>query len=207
MKVHGVAWAALAVLLGAGPQAEEAKDLNVFRSDIAKFELKKPDGWRFTSVQSALENRADVKMKDEEFQKAVQQMASAPLVVVAKHEESFDDLNPTIQVLVRPLGQMEGRSGVEILGVVIPALESQFEGFELIEKAAETQVGGQAAGRATVRYTLVTQDDREFSTQATIVMVPRGKVLYQIGFSGPAGGPDAFTTEIDDVLGTVTFLD
>jgi len=199
-------WGAVAVAATLSG-AVAAADPDLFRSDIAKFEMRKPEGWSFTSVQAAVENRADVKMKDEEFQKALERLASAPLVVAAKHEEPFDDLNPTIQVLVRPLGQMEGRSGVEILRVVMPALESQFEDFAVVEEASETRVAEAAAGRATVRYTLVTQDDREFPTQATLVMVPRGKILYQIGFSGPAEGPDAFTTEIDEVLATVRFLD
>lgn len=61
--------------------------------------------------------------------------------------------------------------------------------------------------RLTVRYTLKTRDGREFPTKATIVMIPRGKVLYQFGFSGPPEGPDAITTEVDAVLTSVRFVE
>jgi hypothetical protein len=186
----------------------EAKvDADLFRSDAARIEMKKPKGWRFSTVESALANRANVKMKDEEFQKALESSGATPIMVVMKHEEPYDKLNPAIQMIVRGAGPLEGKSGVEILTLVEPVLKSQFENCTTVDTVRATTVGGQTGARMTLRYTLKTPDGREFPTQSTIVMIPRGKVLYQIGFSGPPEGDDAVAAVIDPALASVKFLE
>ena len=197
----------LVSLLAPALFAAEQADPDAFRSDAARLELRKPSGWQFQSLEAVLANRASVKMKDEEFQQAIEQMAHAPLVVATKHPEPYDKLNPTVQVLVRPAGPLEGKTGVEILRWVQPTLEAQFADFAAVKGIQETTVAGTPAARLTIRYTLQTREGRELPTQATIVMVPRGKVLYQFGFSAPPQGPDALTNEVDTVLASVKFVE
>lgn len=204
---RGIRTLVLLIVLASPVLAAGKPDPDAFRSDAARIELRKPAGWHFQTLESAFANRAAVKMNDEEFQKAVAQMASAPLVVATRHVEPYDSLNPSFQVIVRPLGTLEGRSGVEILRVVEPALRANFADFATVDSIRATSVAGQPAARMTIRYTLRTQDDREYPTRATLVMVPRGKVLYQLGFSGPPTGPDAIASEVDSVLASVRFLD
>ena len=187
--------------------ASEPTDPDLFRSEAARLELRKPSEWHFQSLQSVLENRAAVKTNDEAFQKAIEQMATSPLVIAAKHEEPYDKLNPSFQVIVRPAGPLEGKTGAEILRLVEPTLKAQFADFRSVEEIRETSVSGQQAARLSARYTLKTRDGREFQTQATIVIIPRGKVLYQFGFSGPPDGPDAIGTEVDAVLASVKFIE
>ncbi len=187
--------------------AKPAADDDVFRSAAARIELRKPKGWHLQSLESTLANRASVRMKDEEFKQAIETQGASPIFIAAKHEEPFETLNPTIQVLCRPIGPLAGKSGVEILTMVVPVLERQFEEFEVVKPVHEVPVGGQKAGRVTTRYTLRTQDDRTFRTEATIVTVPRGIVLYQLGFSGPHEGEDAVASAIDPFLAAVKFLE
>ena len=193
----------LAPLLLAGAPTDQ----DAFRSDAARLELRKPSGWHFQSIETALANRATVKMNDKEFQKAIEQMASAPIVIASKHAEPYDKLNPSFQVIVRPAGPLEGKTGSEILGMIEPTLKAQFADLTSVGAIRETSVGGKRAARLTIRYTLRTQDGREYPTQATLVTIPRGKVLYQFGFSGPPDGPDAITTEVDTVLASVRFVE
>ena len=197
----------LVSLLAPALFAAEQADPDAFRSDAARLEVRKPSGWQFQRLEAVLANRASVKMKDEEFQQAIEQMAHAPLVVATKHPEPYDKLNPTLQVLVRPAGALEGKTGVEILRLVQPTLEAQFADFAAVKGIQATTVAGTPAARLTIRYTLQTREGRELPTQATIVMVPRGKVLYQFGFSAPPQGPDALTNEVDTVLASVKFVE
>ena len=182
-------------------------DSDLFRSDAARIEMKKPKGWRFSTVETALANRAKVKLKDEEFQKALEANGATPIMVVMKHEEPYEKLNPAIQMIVRAAGTLEGKTGVEILTVVEPVLKTQFENCTTVDTVRATTVGGQTGARMTLRYTLKTPDGREYPTQSTIVMIPRGKVLYQIGFSGPPEGDDAVAAVIDPTLASVKFLE
>jgi hypothetical protein len=180
---------------------------SVFRSEMAGIEIQKPKAWHFADLQTVMENRASVKLKDAEFQELVQKMASAPLVVAMKHQEPYDALNPSFQVLVRPAAGLEGKSGVEVMQLVTPALAKAFTDFKVVKPAHAIDVGGRPAGRLVISYSVATQDGREFSSLATLVMIPKGKVLYQIGFSGPPDGPDKLTKEIDEILASVKWLD
>lgn len=198
---------ALSALAAAPLPATEKPHPDRFRSDVARIALHKPAGWHFQTLETAYASRAAVKLNDAEFQEAVARLASAPLLVATRHAEPYDSLNPSLQVLVRPLGTLEGRSGAEILRLIEPALRANFAEFTTVDSIRAVAVSGLPAARLTMRYLLRTQDEREYPTQATIVVVPRGKVLYQFGFSGPPTGPDAITTEVDSVLASVRFLE
>lgn len=199
--------ALLLVLLASPLHAKPKHDPDLFRSEVARLALRKPAGWTFQTLQTALENRAKVKLKDAEFEQALTQLASAPLMIAMRHSEPYEKLNPTVQVIVRPAATLEGKSGVEIMTMVAPALARQFADFAMVDSVRAVTVGERPGARMTVRYTLKTQDGREFPTQATIVMIPRGKALYQIGFSGPAEGPEVIGTEVDSVLASIRFSD
>jgi hypothetical protein len=198
----------LAVLATSPVFAATAKkaDPDVFMSAAARIEFKKPKGWHLQSLETAFANRASVRMKDAEFQKAVEANGAAPIFIATKHEEPYEKLNATIQVICRPAGPLAGKSGVEILNAVLPGLAQQFADFETVDPVKEVVVGGQTGARMTMRYTLHTKDDQTFPTQSTIVMVPKGGVLYQFGFSGPPEGDDAVAPEIGAFLATVKFL-
>ena len=187
--------------------AAPKSDPDLFRSEIARLEMRKPHGWHFQTLETVLTNRANVKLKDGEFERLVRERAATPLVVATKHEEPYDSLNATLQVLVRPAGPFEGLPAEEILGSVLPVLQTQFTNYSELSPVRSTKVGGQPAARVTIAYTLKTQDEREFPTRATLVMIPRGKVLYQLGISGPSTGPDVPGAEVDSVLASVRFLE
>jgi hypothetical protein len=185
----------------------DSAQVNVFRSEMAGIEIAKPASWHFANLQSVMENRASVKMKDEDFQKQLAQLATAPLVAATKYEEPYEALNPSFQIIVRPAATLEGKSGLEIMHLVEPGLRNNFSDFKVIEAARECVVSGRPAGRLSASYTVASQDGRTFPTRTTLVMIPRGKVLYQIGFSGPAEGPDMLTKEIEEILGSIKWLD
>jgi hypothetical protein len=195
------------VLTGVTSSAENAKDDRLFRSEAASFEVRIPDGWHLQGVAPAIEAPVPARMEDDDFERAMRQIASEALVVATKHEEPYGRLNPSFQMLMRPLGPWEGKSGIEILSAVLSALGSQVPDFEVIDRPREIDVSGQPAARATARYTRMAQDGREYPTQVTMVIVARGNVVYKLGFTGAPEGPDLLTEEIDGTLRTVRFLD
>lgn len=195
------------VLTSVTVNAENSKDDRLFRSEAASFEVRIPDGWHLQGVAPAIEDRVPAKMENDDFERYMRQIASEALIVATKHEEPYGKLNPSFQMLMKPLGPYEGKSGIEILSAVLSALGSQVQNFEVIDKPREIDVSGQPAARATVRYTRIAQDGREYPAEATMVIAARGNVVYKLGFSGAPEGPDLLTEEIDSVLRTVRFLD
>jgi hypothetical protein len=85
----------------------------------------------------------------------IRAQGNAPLVAFTRHEEPYDDLNPSVQVMFRPLGSLEGKSAAELLQTVaLPTLEKTMVDFERIGEIQTVEVGGQKAAGARAKYTI-----------------------------------------------------
>jgi hypothetical protein len=202
------------VTLGAGSSTADSVAVpdslagtSVFHSDMARIEIQKPVAWHFVDLQSVVDARARTKLDDEAFLEAVKKMAKKPLVAATKHEASYAGLNPSFQLIVRATLNMEGKSGAEILQLYIPRLKQAFTEFTVVREPYAIMVAGRPGGRMVVSYTITTQDGRKLPSTSTVVMVPNGNVVYQVGFTYPPEGPDQLTKEIDEVLASVKWLD
>ena len=58
----------LLLRLGSSLAADKAADPDVLRSEVARFEVRKPAGRHFRTLETALANRAAIKTTDEGFQ-------------------------------------------------------------------------------------------------------------------------------------------
>lgn len=150
----------------------------------------KPTGWHVGTIQQVEANRAKVRMNDEDLQKAIQQSASAPLFVFTRYPEPYDSLNPSIQVALRALGPLVGRTPVEIMQVAVEPLKKAFKDFRLVSEISATTVSGLPAASMKGAYTLVTQDGREYPTLSRLWIIPRGNFMFFIGMGSPQEGPD-----------------
>jgi hypothetical protein len=187
--------------------ASDAADSSLFRSPTARVEVRKPATWVFADLQTVMKQRATARLTDEDLDRYVKEHASAPLVAAMKHPEPYDDLNPSFQLLVRPAGALEGQSATAIMGMIETGLRGMLVDFKTVEPVRAIEVGGKNAARLTATYVVSNPEGREFPTRSTLVVIPEGKLLYQIGFSGPPEGADRLGDEIEEVLGSVTFLD
>lgn len=180
-----------------------AANTNRFHSPTAGFAVVKPAAWQFASMEQVATNRAVARLKDKELEAQVRQRASAPLVVMLKHPEPHDDLNPSVQVMVRPLGQLEGRSAIELMRLVVPTIRRAMADFSLVEEIQETTVGQMPAAYMKARYTVANPEGREFKTLSRMWIVPRGSFMFMISASGPQEGPDVSETEFKAILDSI----
>jgi hypothetical protein len=183
--------------------ANAAEDTNRFHSPTAGFTIVKPASWQFASVEQIATNRAVARLKDEELEELVRQKASTPLVVITKHPEPHDDLNPSTQVILRPIGQMQGQPPVELLRMATANLERGLKDFTFVDPVKETKVGGLPAATMKAKYTVANAEGREFKTLSRMWMVPRGAFLFMISMSGPQGGPDVSEKEFATILESI----
>jgi len=180
---------------------------SVFRSEMARIEVQKPATWHFADLQSVVTARRSAKLDDEVFLEAVKRMAKKPLVAATKHEASYAGLNPSFQLIVRPALNMEGKSGAEILQLYIPRLKQAFTEFKVVREPYAITVAGRPGGRMVVSYTITTQDGQKLPSTSTVVMIPNGNVVYQVGFSYPPACPDKLQKEMPELLGSVKWLE
>ncbi|WP_028865082.1 hypothetical protein [Psychromonas aquimarina] len=181
---------------------------NFFKSNMARIELEIPEGWHFMNNEVVAERRATAKLKDKQMQDAIQNLASAPLVAATMYPEPYESLNPSIQVLVRPLGKVKGATASQILGIIKPFLEKLFEEFELLEPITDFELDGINAARFSARYTVQNQEGTIFHTRSIMMVVPRGNYMYQFSFSSPPEGKNLLSKEIvNRFINSVHFIE
>ena len=158
-----------------------ASNDNTFSNVTAGITIEKPDEWRFLTAQQNADNLARVELDDASFQEQMRKYASAPLVVMSKHAEPFNDLNPSLKITIKPFGQLKGTDPKEMLGMIYPAMEKAYRDFKLVQAPHDTVVSGLKAAHMRIDYTLVNSDGKEFPTASELWIVPRGDFYFLIG--------------------------
>ncbi len=173
-----------------------------FDSPTAGFALTKPANWVFASVQAAQANRDSVRLSDAELEARMKTQANPPLVMITRHPEPYPDLNPSVQVGLRPLGQLEGKSASDLLTMMLPTLEKAYADFKIVTPVQPSTLGGHPAARLGISYTLKTTGGDSFPTRSDLVVVPRGRFMFFIGMGRKPGDSEA-DADIDAILKSV----
>lgn len=176
-----------------------------FHSPTAGFTVTKPASWHFATLEQVAAHRAAARLEDKELEEQMRQRATAPLVVILKHPEPHDDLNPSVQVTVRPLGQLEGRSAVELMRLVVPTIQRAMADFTFVEQIQDATIGGMPAAFMKATYTVADPEGREFATLSRMWVVPRNAFMFLISASGPPEGPDVSEAEFEAILDSMEF--
>jgi len=199
---------ALSAGTGAPSYPQGREQAATFRSELAKIEIQKPSGWHFQNPESAVKNSAGAKATTAENQEALRRLGISPLIVVTKHPEPYETLNPAFYVIVRSSSQFPGQPAIEITRSIKAGISSVYSQFQVVDDVRPYKLSGYDAGRMTVQYLSATRNGREFANRSTFVFIPRGSLLYQVSISAPPDGPDALDeTMRDQILRLVHFLE
>jgi hypothetical protein len=153
-----------------------------------------PAGWHVTSMQDVFRNRSLARLSDRELEAGLQR-ATAPLFAFSKYPEPSATLNPTVQIVLRPLPRSLGTSPTAMLHVAAATLQKAFSDFMFVEPIQDAEVSGMRAAYMKARYTLRTVDKREHRVMSRTWVIPRGTFMYVIGMSGAAEGDDVSEAE------------
>ena len=178
-------------------------DPNRYFSELAGFEITKPDDWQFSTAEEHLDKLKTMKLEDAEFQKRMIERSRKPLVVLMKHPEPHDDLNPTIKVTFRPLGTLQGKTATELLAGVLPYMKTAFKNFRIVTAPKSTTVSGLPAAHAVIEYDLESTDGFSFATTSELWLVPRGEYLFILGSGTRTDEKSGSRAEIQKILETV----
>jgi hypothetical protein len=159
----------------------EAPDKNTYSNPTLGITVTKPQDWQFATAEQHSENLGRTKMKDEEFQALVQKYSTAPIVVMMKHPEPFPDLNPSLKINVKPLGDLTGDDPKALLELIVPSLRKAFHDFEMVETPKEIKLAGHRAAYMKIHYNLAVSDGQQFATCSEMWVVPRGNNFFLIG--------------------------
>ncbi len=183
------------------PPAPSADD--TYYSVTAGFSMTKPSAWNFASAERVAENRAQVRLNDERLAEMMRNNANAPLVVAMKHQEPYPDLNPSAQVMIRPLGQLKDVPPTKVMELAMSQVQQAMADFTYVEPIQQTTVSGLPAARMVAQYTVETTEGVAFATTSRMWIVPRGAFMFMISMSGPQEGPDVCEADFERILASI----
>lgn len=181
-----------------------AEDSNTFYNATAGIKITKPDGWRFVGLDDVQKNREKTNLEDKNVEEGIKKRTNAPLIVMTKYAEPFDGLNPSVQILIRPLGNLIGKSSADILQMILPALQKSFKDMKIKEEVHETVVGGLKGAGVIFEYVLKTTDGKEFAAQSRMYTVTRNSFMIQVGIGLPNNPSKEIEKEISNILTSLT---
>jgi hypothetical protein len=174
-----------------------------FKNTIAGFEVTKPDSWQFLTTDEGPANPKGVKPSDQEFQAAVQKYAKAPMLVLTKYREPYQDVNPSFRVNVRPLGPYRGKSAIEAFQGILPQFEKAFKDYKVVQPPTEVKLSGLKGAYTQVEYSVETSDGQKFPTTAEMWIIPRGDYFFLIAAGTRQDEKTGTRKEIQAILKTV----
>lgn len=180
-----------------------ANSNNDFESVTVGLKITKPTDWQFLSAQDNMENLKRVDHGSPELKAAILKYATAPLVVMAKYPEPYDDLNPSVKVNIKPLGKLDGNNPSKILNLILPQFKKSFQDFKLVQKPVETTIAGLKASYMRLNYSLAIPDGRSLPTTSELWIVPRGDFFFMIGSGTRQDEATGSRKEIKEILDTL----
>jgi hypothetical protein len=164
------------------------------------FQIGVPDGWIIQDTVAVKANRERIVVEHPILQQRFQQ-AAMPIFVSTRFPDGHDDVNPTVQVVFRPVPEL-GAPAAVILEKILGGMAMILPEFKLLLPVSECELGGQPAAHARVAF-VMQDDDQKFNIVARSWVVPRGEMMFMVGLSGPAEGEyvseDEFVAIADSV--------
>jgi hypothetical protein len=181
----------------------EVLDKNEFVNSALGFRMRKPDGWTYLSAATVEEQMGQQRLQDRELEQIIRRYATAPLVVMTKYPEPYDDLNATVAVKVESVGTQIDVSPVTLLEMTIGVMERAYRDFTVTEGVIGTTVDGLEAAYMKADHFVMDAKGREYASRSRIWLVPRGQFMFLIAMTGPQDGPDVSEDEFSTVLASV----
>jgi hypothetical protein len=176
---------------------------NTFSNYTVGLSVTKPSDWQFVTAEQHMENLGRTHLNNKEMQEAMKKYATAPLVVIMKHPEPYDDLNPTFKINIKPLGDMSADDPKAILELVTAQMPKMFKNFKVVTPASDTTVAGLKAAYTRIHYSLQISDGREFPTCSELWIVPRGHFFFIIGSGTKQDEKTGKRAEIQKILSSL----
>jgi len=180
---------------------------NTFSNPSVGFSITKPAEWQFVTADQHMENLSRTYLNDQEMQEAMQEAmqkyATAPLVVMMKYSEPYDDLNPSFEANIKPLGNLSADDPVAIINLMTGPMSKMFKDFKIAELPSETTVSGLKAAHVRIHYSPQIPDGREFPTASDLWIVPRGKFFFVLGAVTRQDEKTGSREEIQKILSSV----
>ena len=173
----------------------------VFHHQGAGFSVTKPMDWKYLSPEMVKKASESTKWNDAELEKAIKDNPNSPLVVLTRYKEPYPTLNPSVAVTLVNL-PVEGMPPKDILNMSTEVLRRAYPDLAYVDEVQDANVDGINGAYTKIKYTMAA-GDKKFPTLTRMWLVPRGKIMFTVGMSGPQDGPDVSEDAFKEILKSI----
>ena len=177
----------------------------VFHHPGAGFTMTKPTDWNYLSPEMVKTANETTKWDDAELEKAIKENPNSPLVVITRYQEPYPTLNPSVAVTIVNL-PVEGMPPKDILNMSTEVLKRAYPDLTYVDQVQDANVDGIDGAYTKIKYTIAA-GDKKFPTLTRMWLVPRGKIMFTVGMSGPQDGPDVSEEAFNEILKSIKIED
>ena len=141
------------------------------------------------------------KWNDAELEKTIKENPNAPLVVITRYVEPYPTLNPSVAITMVNL-PVEGMPPKDILNMSTEVLKRAYPDLTYVDEVQDADVGGIKGAYTKIKYTMAA-GNQKFPTLTRMWLVPRGKIMFTVGMSGPQEGPDVSEDTFKAILSSI----
>jgi hypothetical protein len=181
--------------------ASKSSKSEVFHHSGAGFSMTKPMNWNYLSPEMVKAASESTKWNDAELEKAIKENPNAPLVVITRYVEPYPTLNPSVAITMVNL-PVEGMPPKDILNMSTEVLKRAYPDLTYVDEVQDANVGGIDGAYTKIKYTMAA-GDQKFPTLTRMWLVPRGKIMFTVGMSGPQDGPDVSEESFKEILSSI----
>lgn len=178
-------------------------DSNTFTNAIVGFSVIKPQHWHFMSKAQYLKAQSRIKLSDEELMAERKKYTKAPLVVITKYREPYDDLNPDFTVNFAPLENPKNADAKKVLEITIGRWKNVLKDYAVVQPPTDTVVSGLKAAYGRINYTLESVDGRKIPVTQELWIIPRSDYYFGIISATRQDGMTGERAETKKILSTV----
>lgn len=174
-----------------------------FENKMFGFKMSKPSDWHFLTAKEHYEGLKRINLEDKKFQEILAKKSSAPMVVITKHQEPFDDLNPSFKVSVKPIGRLINSNALKTIEAMTPIFEKMFTNFKIQQKPTKIKIFGLEASYTRFNYSVSIPDGRTFPATSEIWIIPKENYFFMIGVGFRQDEKTGSYDEIKSILDTI----
>ena len=173
----------------------------VFHHTGVGFSMTKPGGWKYLSPEIVKTASESMKWNDAELEKMIKNNSNAPLVVITRYQEPYPTLNPSVAITIVNL-PVEGMRPKDILNMSTEVLKRAYPDLAYVDEVQDANVDGINGAYTKIKYTMAA-GDKKFPTLTRMWLVPRGKIMFTVGMSGPQEGSDVSEESFSEILKSI----
>lgn len=181
-----------------------SREEDIFYNKYLGFKIFKPADWEFVPTEWTLSFRKRMDPDDEELQK-VMKLARMPFVALRYNHNDLHWAYPTVQITCRPLESEAAKDHrAQIVKMQCEQLKKMYTNIDIIDASSEIQISGFPASRIISKFSIFTNDGKEFKCLSQTYTVYVRKLGFTIGMSGPSEGPYERKTDFTSIFNSIT---